>query len=182
MPNSSQPISVLLVVDTDSIQAQCANPSQDAGNPTAIDHQGHYLICNRPRGRVGGQATADLNFKAQVGDQVSFFATSVYNNSDSAVILYAIQHRSDSEIFHPFSPELAVRKAAVKPDPDSQYGIPPVRQRVSFTTFSSQIKRYGIQRFHLCLAVYVLGEDGQTQNLYGYFLWDPTIMVSRDLG
>ena len=90
--SSEKQINVLIVIDTDYILDNYKNPSQNPEQPTGMNHSSQYMICQDPRGIVSGQGTADLNFKANVGAQVSFTGTSVYANSDSAALVYGIKY------------------------------------------------------------------------------------------
>lgn len=170
-------IRFLLVVDTDSIVARYPKASQDPNNPTSVDHQGQYLICHSPWGIFSGQATEEMKISVPLDTNVGFFATSIDNNSDGAVILYDIQHHGNISAGN-FAPSLILRAGAVRPDPNSENGVPPIRQPTTFSNFSSQVKRFGPQRVHICFAVYTLDDGGETQNLYGYFRCNPSITVS----
>lgn len=175
--SSSEDINILVVVDTDYILANYKSPSQDQNKPTGINHNSQYMICHDPRGVVSGQGTADLVFKANVGDNVSFTGTSIYANSDSAVIVYGIKYWKGDQVFNTFVPNMVVRTGAVMPDPDTANGIPPLHQKISFSSYDSKVRQAGTENFYVYIAVYTLGSDGETQNLYGYFYWDPQIQV-----
>ena len=63
------------------------------------------------------------------------------------------------------------------PDPGTANGIPPTHQKISFASYDSRISSGGTEKFYVYIAVYTLDSDGQTQSLYGYFYWDPTVTV-----
>jgi hypothetical protein len=175
--SSSEQINVLVVIDTDYIVANYKNPSQDSSKPTGINHNSQFMICTDPRGVVSGQGTADLVFKANVGDEVSFTGTSIYDNSDAAVIVYGIKYWKGDQVFNTFVPNLIVRTHAVMPDPNTANGIPPTQQKITFASYDSKIRQAGTENFYVYIAVYTLASDGETQNLYGYFYWDPQVQV-----
>ena len=175
--SSAEQINVLVVIDTDYILDHYKNPSQNPESPTGLDHHSQYMICQDPRGVVGGQGTADLNFRANVGDFVTFTGTSVYANSDSAVIVYGIRHWDGDHVFGTFVANLITRNHAVMPDPKQPNGIPPTQQKISFASYDSKVSSGGTEKFYVYIAVYKLADDGQTQDLYGYFYWDPSVTV-----
>jgi nematocidal protein AidA len=179
LKSSVEQINVLVVIDTDYIMENYKSPSKDPNKPTGMNHNSQYMICHDPRGIAGGQGTADLNFNAIVGDLVSFTGTSIYANSDSAVIVYGIKYWQGDNVFGTFVPNLITRNRAVMPDPHQPTGLPPIQQAISFASFDSRINSGGTEKFYVYIAVYKLANDGQTQELYGYFYWDPTVTVPK---
>ncbi len=153
------------------------NPSKDPNNPTGINHSSQYMICSDPRGIISGQGTADLNFKANPGDSVWFRGTSIYQNSDDAVIVYGIVYWSGDKVFNQFTPVLVKRNRAVMPNVDTTNGLPAVQAPISFTSLNTTVKQSGTENFYVYFALYTLADDGQSQNLYGYYYWDPTCTV-----
>lgn len=173
---TAEQIDVLVVIDTEYIK----NKFPKNSNPDAaqgIDHLSQYMICYSPRGIVSGQGTADLSFKANVGDNVSFRGTSIDQNSDDAVILYGIKYWKGDRVFNSFTTNIVSRNRAVQPDPSKPNGIPPIQTKQNFTSYDSKIGSGGTENFYVYIAVYTMGSDGQTQELYGYYYWDPQVVV-----
>lgn len=175
---SSQQINILAVIDTEYVKSHYPKPSTDLNNPTGIDHNSEFLIATGTRGIISGQGTADLSFKANSGDYVSFTGTSVYANSDDAVIIYGIKFQSGTNVFNQFVPDYVNRNNAVMPNNTSSNGLPAVSQKICFASFDSKVSGQGAERFLVYFALYTLGSDGETQNLLGYYYWDPQITVS----
>jgi len=173
---SSENINVLVVIDTEYVKAHYAK-NTDPDHPTGIDHNSQYMIATDPRGIVSGQGTADLNFNANPGDFVSFTGTSIYTNSDDAVIIYGIEYWSGDKVFNQFVPNLVNRQHAVMPDVTTDNGLPAITTSLNFTSLDSRVKQGGTENFYVNFSLYTLADDGQTQELYGYFYWDPTITV-----
>ncbi|QPQ53866.1 hypothetical protein H3Z85_08875 [Chryseobacterium indologenes] len=101
------------------------SPSTKSDNPVPIDHIAKYMIV--PSGNaLLGQATGDLNLKARNGDRVSFRGSSIYQNSDDAVIIYGFQKYSGDEIFNgnPMYYDVVDRKLAAVPDHTKKTGFP----------------------------------------------------------
>ncbi|EHJ2684372.1 DNA-directed RNA polymerase subunit beta [Salmonella enterica] len=170
-------INVLCVIDTELVKKKYPNPSQDPANPTAIVHDSEYMLVTGARGDVRGQGTADLSFRANVGDKVSFTGTSIYANADDAVIVYGIKYGSGTDVFDQFIPEVFTRDGAVMPASGTPCGIPPLNKPVSFSKYSAAIRNSGKENFIVCFALYTLDADGESQKLFGYYNWDPAITV-----
>ncbi|ELW8264153.1 inclusion body family protein [Salmonella enterica] len=170
-------INVLCVIDTELVKKKYPNPSQDPANPTGIVHDSEYMLVTGARGDVRGQGTADLSFRANVGDKVSFTGTSIYANADDAVIVYGIKFGSGTEVFSQFIPEVFTRERAVMPDPETQTGIPPLSREIIFSKYSSSVKLAGTENFIIYFALYTLDDTGENQNLFGYYCWYPAVTV-----
>ena len=177
---SAREIKVLVVIDTEYLKDAYRNPSKDQNNPTAIDHGHQYMLCTGSRGVMSGQGTGDLQFKADVGDNVAVTGVSIYNNSDDAVIVYDVKHFSGNHVFNPFNADMIVRTGAVQPNADSpdRNGLPPVRKQTNFAVFDSKVRSSGREGFGLAFGLYTLAANGQAQELYGYFRWDPYVTVA----
>lgn len=174
---SAQSINVLVVIDTEYVKKTYPNPSKDSSKPTGINHNSQFMICTGSRGIISGQGTADLNFKANVGDYVAFTGTSIYANSDDAVIVYGINYWQGAQVFNTFVPDMVTRAKAVMPDPNTPAGIPPLQTKISFSSLDSKVKQAGTENFYVYFGLYTLADDGETQQLFGYYYWDPTVTV-----
>jgi hypothetical protein len=179
--SNSEQVNVLVVIDTAYIVNNYPNPSTDPENPTAVDHNSQHMICASPRGIVGGQGSAALDFKAKAGDLASFNGISIYANSAAAVILYGVRYWNGDQVFNPWGPKKVTRHRAVMPGPTKPNGLPPTHQPISYASYKAKIKQAGKENFCVDIAVYTLAKDGQTQNLYGYFCWNPSITVRNDI-
>lgn len=175
---SGQTANILVVIDTEYIKAKYP-PNTNKDQPVGIDHNSQFMIATGTRGIIGGQGTADLSFKLNVGDYASFTGTSIYANSDDAVIVYGIKYWSGDQVFNAFTPNVITRNRAVQPNPNNvtSGGIPPLQTVQNFSSLDSKVGRSGKENFYVYIALYTLGSDGQTQNLFGYFYWDPSITV-----
>jgi len=176
---SAVSMDILIVIDTEYIK-QNFGVSKDKNHPVGISHDHQYMLCTGSRGINGGQGTGDLSFKAIVGDYVSFRGVSIYQNSDDAVIIYAITKFSGVEVFNQFNANSLTRTKAVQPDPKSisRDGLPALNVPQNFLSLDSRVGASGTEGFMVTFALYTLASDGQTQDLYGYYTWDPTITVS----
>lgn len=176
LESSSEQINVLIVIDTDYVKAHYQKPSTDPNNPTGIDHNSQFMICTDPRGGIVNQGTADLQFTALPGDLVSFAGVSIYDNSDDAVVVYGIKYWKGDSVFNQFVPNLVRRNGAAQPDTSTPNGLPVLNVPQNFTSFDSKVKQSGTENFYVQFGLYQL-VNGESQNLFGYFYWDPSICV-----
>jgi nematocidal protein AidA len=175
---SSEQVNVLFVIDTSYIVGHYPNPSKSPKKPTAVDRNGMYMIIASPRGVSGGQGDADLELRASAGDVASFTGTSISASSDAAVILYDITSWKGERVLKPRGRlQKITRHRAVMPDPTKPDGLPPAHQSITYTSYQVEIQQAGKASFSVYIAVYTLAGDGQTQELYGYFCWHPSITV-----
>ncbi len=168
---------VMIVIDTDYLKRHYPNLSINPKKPTNIDHNSQFMICGGSQGVISGQGTADLQFEAYIGDNISFRGTSISGNSDDAIIVYGIEHWQGDTALDSFTTELVERAHAVVPNMDTQNGLPPSNIRRNFISYNSKVRRAGCEIFYVQFGLYQLAEDGQTQQLKGYYYWDLGITV-----
>ncbi|GEJ48058.1 MULTISPECIES: inclusion body family protein [unclassified Chryseobacterium] len=174
---SSQEIDVLIVIDTDYVRSHYKSPSTDPNNPVGIDHNSQHMIVSNANA-ISGQGTADLNFSARAGDIVSFRGTSIYQNSDDAVIIYNIKYWSGDQVFNNFVYNSVERRKAAVPNVNSQNGLPATTADITFASIDARVRATGKENFYVQFGLYILDpNDSNKQILYGYFYWDPTITV-----
>ncbi|MFC5476040.1 inclusion body family protein [Paraherbaspirillum soli] len=175
---SSQAINVFVVIDTEKIKNGGYPVSKDKTKPVGIRHDSQYMLVTGARQVISGQGTADLNFRANAGDTVSFTGTSFYDNADDAVIVYGIQYWKGDQVFNRFVPNLVTRTGAVEPNTETDDGLPAKKTKFNFSSFDSKVRSSGTEDFYVLIALYTLAPNGQDQELHGYYYWDPTITVS----
>lgn len=179
--SSTVTVDILTVIDTEYIKKKYGPNKNDKSKPVGIDHNSQFMICTGAREIISGQGTADLSFRANVGDYVSFRGTSIYQNSDDAVIIYGIKInpyvQPNDDVFNQFVTNSVTREGAVQPDPKSPDGLPALKVKQNFLSLDSKVAKKGKEAFLVYIALYTLGDDGETQNFYGYYYWDPTITV-----
>ncbi len=172
-------VNVMAIIDTDYIrQSQGPNTSKD--NPVGIGHKGISLICpvadfvTYPNNDI-----ANLTFKANVGDTVSFHAVSVSDNSEDAIIIYGVvpANNNNVNVFNIFQAEEETRTGAAIPDVSQQDGLPALHESVDFYSYDAKVKNKGSEFFKIYFALYKLDDARENQEIYGYFSWDPTIEV-----
>ncbi|WP_183274022.1 inclusion body family protein [Burkholderia pseudomallei] len=174
---SSIDISILIAINTEAILNRSYPVSKEKTRPTMIDHDHQFMICYDPRGKVTGQGSGDLVIPARRMDQVSFYATSLHNDSDNAVILYNLVHQSGDHVLDlkNLSSRTFQRKRAAEPNPDSSDGLPAVHVPRDFHLIDTRVTGSGKEDYLVYFALYTLDDDGETQSLRGYYGWDPTI-------
>ncbi|WP_080406400.1 inclusion body family protein [Burkholderia ubonensis] len=168
-------IHVLVVVDTERVkETYGSNPDRLA--PTSVSPKHLFMIGAGSRSDIG-----ELKLKARIGDVVSMTGVSIYNNADDAVIVYGVHPVARGAVFDRFNPNYVTRMAGVQPDPDSpnQNGLPAMEKEVNFLSFESKIAAHGVERLDLAFALYTLSDDGQNQEIFGYYRCDLAIAVER---
>lgn len=170
-------VTILAIIDTGYVKQTYPQPSQDPEQPTVIDHASQFMLCAGSRGMIAGQGTANLEFRANIGDYVAFTGTSIYDNADDAVIVYSVDYSRGKKVFNQFSPVLVTRDNAVMPDPDSETGIPPTGVSATFSSQESRVHTHGTGYYNLSFALYALAADGETQELFGYYRWASVFTV-----
>lgn len=171
-------INILVVVDTKNVKAMLPAPSQDPAAPTPIDQDNLFIFGSGARGNIAGQCSANLRFSAKTGDYVSISGTSIYHNSDDAVVVYSLEYAAGEMAFNTFSPSFLTRSYAVTPDPEVETGIPPSHTSLDFSSLESRTKGHGIEKLCICFGLYSLAKDGETQELFGYYCSHPSLTVS----
>ena len=170
MNTESSRINILAVIDTEHVKSAYPNPSKDANNPTAIRPVGLYTLCSGARDIVRRHGTVDLDLAACDGDMLVFRGVSIYNNADDAVIVYNVKSKKIVRAFNCYEPVVVTLNGAVQPDPDSVYGgIPPVHVRINFSSLNSTVKSTKREALTVSFALYTLADDGQVQQLFGYY-------------
>lgn len=175
-------IDILVVIDTEAIKQYCVQngitPSTNPSSPTQLPHVNNFLLCTGASS-IQNQGTGDLSFSAGPGDFVSFRGTSIYANSDDAVILYGIQPTGNVNVFNNFNYEKITRTGAVMPNPSTTNGIPAAQGTITFSSYSAQVAQSGTELFWVQYGLYIVDPNNkENQILFGYFAWDPTIVVS----
>ncbi|KWC47542.1 hypothetical protein WL51_27615 [Burkholderia ubonensis] len=54
-----------------------------------------------------------------------------------------------------------------------------MEKEVNFLSFESKIAAHGVERLDLAFALYTLSDDGQNQEIFGYYRCDLAIAVER---
>ncbi|MBS1159618.1 MAG: DNA-directed polymerase subunit beta [Proteobacteria bacterium] len=174
-------INILVVVDTANVKATLPAPSQDPAAPTPVDQENLFILGSGARGNIAGQCSANLQFSANAGDYVSISGTSIYHNSDDAVVVYSLEYTAGEMAFNAFSPSFLTRSYAVTPDPEVETGIPPGHTSIDFSSLESRTKGHGMEKLSICFGLYTLAKDGETQELFGYYCSRPSLTVSVPL-
>lgn len=174
-------IDILVVIDTEAIKQYCVQngitPSTTPSSPTQLGHGNNFLLCTGAS-NIQNQGTGDLTFTAGPGDIVNFRASSIYANSDDAVILYGIQPTGSTNVFNNFQYERITRTGAVMPNPATSNGIPAAQGTITFNSYTAQVAQSGTELFWVQYGLYIVDpQNKENQILFGYFAWDPTIIV-----
>jgi hypothetical protein len=168
-------INILIAIDTDGVEANYPNPSQNQNNPTPIGHQYGFMIATGTT-VISGQGTGDLNINALVGDTVRAFATSGSNNFEDAVLLYGMPQFGGTQVFGAFTYQMFT-KSGVVPNSATQ-PLPANIVTESFWFYEADVVQPGTENYMVQFALYTRNPTTGQPQLYGYFQWDPTITVA----
>ncbi|KVC85245.1 AidA/PixA family protein [Burkholderia ubonensis] len=172
-------VTILVVINAEKVLASTGQRSQDYNNPVPIGHENQYLLCDDPYAPAVNQGTGDIKFVAKKFDLVSFTGTTIHNNSRFAVIVYNIEHRIGDRVLDlgaGLTHRIFMLEGAAQPDPNKPpYGLPALHRPRDFEILDTRVLGKGTEDFWVWFALYELGPDRETQNLVGYFKWDPTI-------
>jgi hypothetical protein len=183
LESSARYINILIVIDTDYVKATYKTLSTNSASPTFIpntDTSCQFMIVTGSRGPVTDQGKASPKFSANPNDTVVFFGQSVYGNSDDAVIIYGIRPYGGSlNVFNPFHVTVVERNGAAFPNENSvtDNGLPATHAHANFISLNSTVRRAGEELFYVDFGLYTLDDKGETQNLLGYYSWEPKITV-----
>ncbi|MCA8273309.1 inclusion body family protein [Burkholderia sp. AU30280] len=176
-------IKILVAIDADKLVKEVEqgkyprNKTKDS--PYPITHENQYMLCADPypNGVISGQGTGDLSFFAKKYDWVSFTGTSIHNNATNAVIIYHLEHNYGEEVLDITGLRQRVYplEAAAQPDSRQRDGMPALHRPRSFEVLDTRITGKGTENFWVWFGLYELGDDRETQNLVGYYKWDPAI-------
>jgi hypothetical protein len=165
-------IDIDVAFDTETIVAKYKSPSQNSQSPTGIQHADAYMIA-QSSDVISGQATADLNVSASVGDVIRWRAASLSGNSDQSAVIYNIVKFSGTQVTGPIqpitaSPTVPIPNAAnpVQYTPTTQFDYYINANVIANGTEGYQVWFYIVERNH------------STLNTLGYYYWDPTLTVS----
>lgn len=175
-------INMLAVIDTNYVKkALAGNYSKDPAHPKETHFSGDfcYILVNGEAVNKG-QGNEYVDFNAKPGDIVKLRGTSIYGNSEDAVIIYNVVRgvSETTNVFNRFVPNVITRSKAAVPDMTKSNGLPALYKPVNFTSFDAEVRTAGTEYFLIYFAIYQLASDGQNQELVTYIQLDPTIRVA----
>jgi hypothetical protein len=177
LSNVAQITNIQVIIDTDKIKNDYPNGgSKDSTKPTGIGHQYQYMVASNLTGSTGTNGTADLVISALSGDVVRFNAVSEYDNFNNAVIIYNIQKFGGVNVFSDFT-----SKVFSAPGIQPSVGASPLPiqtvNTMSYWFYQADVINSGTEDYNISFALYILDRPSGTMKLFGYFVWDPRIVV-----
>ena len=152
------------------------SPGGKPDNPLGVWYEDIYMV-GSANYVIDGQATAQLNIKANVGDEIRWAGISLSENISYSVIIYEINWNPDKKNSVQVTPDPSPNVVfPMVPIPDTnnpvKYGI----QTVPEYFLSSNISARGWEAY--LVKFYITQNDSGTPTTLGYFYWDPSIDVS----
>ncbi|WCT13042.1 inclusion body family protein [Mucilaginibacter jinjuensis] len=170
---SQEIINIQVVIDTDAITNDYPNPSKDPAHPTGLPHNYMYMVATRANVIVGS-GTGDLSIKADVGDIIRWYGTSEYGNFDSSVVLYKMERFAGDTVFNNLTFSVYKRQG-VLPTDGSVFPINFSEQTYWFN--QANVVNKGTENYNIQFALYTRQRGTANPVLFGYYYWDPTIVV-----
>lgn len=167
----SKTIDIQITLDAIGIMSTYSNPSKNQSSPTGIIHSYAYMVANQ--NVLSGNGTGDLTIHALVGDTVNFSSVSASNNRVNSALIYEISRYNGANVFTAFSSQTQNVKTAVS---NGNGVIPPIIKDESFSFLTAKVKEVGTENYRVIFALYTR-ENSRQPVLFGYFSWDPTIVV-----
>jgi len=179
---SLKTVNITIVIDTDKLITNFSSPSQDKDTPTAIDHSYAYMVATSAA-VISGAGTGDLVVKANIGDTIAWTGISESNNFDSSVLIYKVYYNKGAS--QPTTPvfsndtrfKVYNKSAGILPTQDTVFPVALNNGRKSWF-LKADITDIGTENYITCFAVYKRDDDSNL-SLYGYFCWDPAIVVNQ---
>ena len=167
-------IYIQVIIDSDSVMKAHPNPSQDPNKPTGIAHNQGFMVAASEYVK-SGQGTGDLVITAEVGDTIRWTSSSTSNNFDSAAFTYRMDKFRGAQVTD--TPEFKVfRRTSMVPTSATPPTVNQASQ--SFWFMTSEVLNPGEEGYNIQFGLYTRDRGVAGQNLYGYFYWDPTIIVN----
>jgi hypothetical protein len=161
---------IQITINTDILINRYHTPSIVHARPTWIDRDLEFIVVSNQTS-IGGQGSSDLIFSASAGDVVRIYGTSEYNNMDNAVLIYRIAKHGGYDVFSPFISRKYGQQA------DSAQGLPPVFKQMGFWFYETSVQKAGTEKWYVSFALYIRVRGQVDPVLYGYFYWNPTVVV-----
>lgn len=167
-------INVMSVISVDQIIARHRTLSTNPIKPTPIGHDFVWMTSDDPRGWSTNGDPANISLNANVRDWLSFWGSSITDNSDTAAFIIRIT--GGGLVLNPSRVDITTLGQAAYPTAPTAY--PFESGPNSYSSCDAKVVRKGVvENFWVVAALFALGDDGETQNLAGYVKWDPTIIV-----
>jgi len=179
---SLKTVNITIVIDTDKLISKFPSPSQNKDNPTWIDHSYAYMVATSAA-VISGAGSGDLIVKANIGDTIAWTGISESNNFDSSVLIYKVYYNTgapkpNTQVFSDDTSFKVYNKSTgILPTQDTVFPVALNYGRKSWF-LKAEITDIGTENYVTCFAVYKRDDDSNL-SLYGYFCWDPAIVVKQ---
>lgn len=177
-------IDLMIAIDTASLASA---PSSTSDTPTGCAHANAFMIIDAGHA-LNGNGTADLNLKADTGDTLRIWGTSLSHQVEDEVFVYDFTHwdpagkTSTRGVLDPAG--LAYRsfpKLMMVPADGQDNHEPPkvTSQSMNVNCAEIQISNYGTEYFMVRFVVYGPLPEVGPRPVRGYYQWDPSITVNH---
>lgn len=174
LSESQEIVNIQIVIDTDAITTDYPNPSKDPAHPTGLPHNYMYMVATRAS-TISGSGTPDLTITADVGDVIRWYAVSEYGNFDSAVVVYNIAKFGGTTVFNNLTFSVYTRQGILPADGTT---LPVGFSSQNFWFNQANVISTGTENYNIQFALYTRQRGVANPVLFGYYYWDPTIIVN----
>lgn len=176
-------INVEIVFDADSIWNEYKNKinsSNTPENPLQIGYDGIFMIAPS-KYVVDKQASATLEIKASVGDEIRWGGITLSENIKYSAIIYEIEYYPDPTYQGHSSTQVTRDPVAnvsfpTVPIPNTENPVKFGPQTSPEYYLSADVLKQGYESYQV--RFYITENDSGTPKTLGYFRWDPWIIVS----
>ncbi|WP_082084317.1 AidA/PixA family protein [Flavobacterium sp. 316] len=163
---------ILIVIDTVEIQKRYTNPNINYDEPIKIDESTWFAIYPKKTNHKLPDSLHSVFFQAKKNHKISISGISIDGDSSDSIMLNEIENfNTKKETSNLFTSVCTSRNIVTSYlNTDNDLAITNTNQ--NFIWFESTIASFGKNKFKIIFSVYNLDNNGNQQNLYGYF-WFP---------
>ncbi|WP_080423399.1 AidA/PixA family protein [Burkholderia ubonensis] len=178
-------INIEVVFDADTIWSENRgkiNGSNSADNPLQIGYDGIFMVASN-KYVVDNQASATLDIKANVGDEIRWGGITLSENIKYSAIIYEIEYYPNPPQNYQGHPSTQVTRDPVAnvsfptvPIPNTENPVKYGPQTSPEYYLSADVLKKGYESYQV--RFYITDNESGTPKTLGYFRWDPWIIVS----
>lgn len=175
MDRPSKTIPLMAIVATDWITSHIKKASLDPAHPLPL-LPNQICMVNCTNGiTASNPITGAIEINGKPGDTLRFYMQSEYNNCQTTVVHYRLTGRLGSAVG--INESQGIIQQGTTPQPTTF--SPPACEdaEVTSTYFTAPIAAPGKQEIHQSFALYIAVRGQDDPQLFGYFVWQPIVVV-----
>lgn len=171
MPTTSsvpQPVSLLVILDSESLLARYPEPSQSANNPTIVDSQLIYGLCARAP-KLIAQNKGNLQLNMTSGETLHLRGQTLALRAEQSLLFYAVSSSTGGVLS---MAKLVLHDNLSRPSQNPNDLLQPISQNASDYYWELQVQGSGVEH---CQLDFMLVD--QSCSVLGYFRWDCEVEI-----